>query len=581
MKKRLTVGVIATECYRNYTAEMLCGIIAQCYQADCNMIVLSTKNNFQEPVTSHNYHEADLFQLIGIPSFDGFIYDRNAFNHSEMQKQIDDLLKCAGKPVMLLDAGEHPFFENTVSHDPEAFELLAEHMIQVHGHRKIYCLTGQKKSSQAIERLEAYFHVMQRHGLYYDDSYYAYGDFWRVAPVNFAQRLITGEISMPEAVVCTSDIMANALIMELEKAGIRVPEDIAVTGFDGYLDEAQSDVSLTSYKKSYYQFGANAFRRLYRIITGRNCRRISAKCSRIQIGRSCGCMPVHHQTAKSHREKRLCSDHKEWFFQSELLFELMHTESLHELLSLIANRAYLICHWNQLRIFLTDAYLQSVRVGAQFPHHKDCCEVLWCDRARKSSSVSDRSMKQSEIVSYLTQEPDHPTAYYLSPLHMDERQFGFVALSFGRMPYCYQPEYCLFISYLCLALEHLERYGTHNTSRKKSIDNLQLYRYLMQIREEIQQHPESDWSVQELCQRTHVSRSYLQRMYKSYFGKSIFEELIDFRIQRAKELLCSSDYTISLIAELCGYASYTHFANQFKAKEGITPSAYRERSRKK
>lgn len=259
----------------------------------------------------------------------------------------------------------------------------------------------------------------------------------------------------------------------------------------------------------------------------------------------------------------------------------MHTESLHELLSLIANRAYLICHWNQLRIFLTDAYLQSVRVGAQFPHHKDCCEVLWCDRAGKSSGVSDRSMKQSEIVSYLTQEPDHPTAYYLSPLHMDERQFGFAALSFGRMPYCYQPEYCLFISYLCLALEHLERYGTHNTSREKSIDNPQLYRHLMQIREEIQQHPESDWSVQELCQRTHVSRSYLQRMYKSYFGKSIFEDLIDFRIQRAKELLYSSDYTISLIAELCGYASYTHFANQFKAQEGITPSAYRERSRKK
>lgn len=51
MKKRLTFGVITAECYRKHTSEMIHGIIAQCTQADCNIIVLSSKNNFQEPVT--------------------------------------------------------------------------------------------------------------------------------------------------------------------------------------------------------------------------------------------------------------------------------------------------------------------------------------------------------------------------------------------------------------------------------------------------------------------------------------------------------------------------------------------------
>lgn len=60
MKKRLTIGVITAECYRDYIDQMLRGIIAQSTLADCNAIVLAARNNFQEPVSPHIAHEADL-----------------------------------------------------------------------------------------------------------------------------------------------------------------------------------------------------------------------------------------------------------------------------------------------------------------------------------------------------------------------------------------------------------------------------------------------------------------------------------------------------------------------------------------
>ncbi len=116
MKKRLTVGIITAECYRDYTTDMICGILAQSERAGCNVIVLAARNNFQEPVSPHVAHEADLFRLIGLPEFDGFIYDQNAFALNGIRKKLDALLKRTGKPVMLLDAREHPFFDNTVSH---------------------------------------------------------------------------------------------------------------------------------------------------------------------------------------------------------------------------------------------------------------------------------------------------------------------------------------------------------------------------------------------------------------------------------------------------------------------------------
>ena len=579
MRKRKTIGVITAECYRDYIDQMLRGIIAQSTLADCNVIVLAARNNFQEPVSPHIRHEADLYRLIESPSFDGFIYDRNAFASGDIQKYLDDLLRGTGKPVMLLDAGEHPYFENTVSHDPDTFSLLIEHMIQVHGHRKIYCLTGTRGTAQAKERLETYFHVMQRHGLYYDESYYTYGDFWRNAPVQYAQRLISGELAMPDAVVCANDIMADTLIAALGKAGIRVPQDVAVTGFDGYLDDALSTVSLTSFPHSCYQLGADACRRLYSMITGRSCRRLRILHSGIQIGQSCGCVPVLRQSEKSRREARLLSVYKEWFYHSEVLFEMMHAESLHDLLFLVASRIYLVCHWNQFRIFLTNDYLSAVQTDPHPAGQKDFCEVLWTDRAGKSSGISAHPIDHSEIVSYLVQNPDHPSAYYLSALHMDERQFGIAALSFGKLFCCYQPEYCTLISYLCLALDQLEekrRLRPQNEDGGKEPENPQLYRQLLLIREEMQQHPEADWNVQKLCERTHVSRSYLQRMYKRYFGKSIFGELIDFRLQKARALLSSTEYPISQIAELCGYETYAHFAKQFKAQEGVTPSEFRK-----
>ena len=205
--------------------------------------------------------------------------------------------------------------------------------------------------------------------------------------------------------------------------------------------------------------------------------------------------------------------------------------------------------------------------------------MLWTDRAGKSSGISAHPIDQSEIVSYLVQNPDHPSAYYLSALHMDERQFGIAALSFGKLPCCYQPEYCTWISYLCLALEQLaekRKLRPQNADDRKEPENPRLYRQLLLIREEMQQHPESDWNVQKLCEQTHISRSYLQRMYKRYFGKSVFEELIDFRLQKAKDLLGSTEFPISQIAELCGYETYAHFAKQFKAQVGVTPSAFRK-----
>ena len=99
---------------------------------------------------------------------------------------------------------------------------------------------------------------------------------------------------------------------------------------------------------------------------------------------------------------------------------------------------------------------------------------------------------------------------------------------------------------------------------------------LKKLRREIHRAPELNWNLSELARRLNISKSYVQRLYQEHFGISYLDDLIAARIRMAQELLTATDLRISEISEACGYSNDTHFMRQFKAKTGITPSAYRK-----
>ena len=102
---------------------------------------------------------------------------------------------------------------------------------------------------------------------------------------------------------------------------------------------------------------------------------------------------------------------------------------------------------------------------------------------------------------------------------------------------------------------------------------------LCMLRSKMIKNPELPWNISEIAESLYLSKSYLQKIYKSYFNKSIIEEMIRFRIDKAKELLSSTDMTVTEISRKCGYSSYNYFVRQFRMCEGASPSEYREKCR--
>ena len=88
--------------------------------------------------------------------------------------------------------------------------------------------------------------------------------------------------------------------------------------------------------------------------------------------------------------------------------------------------------------------------------------------------------------------------------------------------------------------------------------------------------PQAKWQVAELSQEIGISPSQFQRIYKARFGVSPIADTIAARIEYAKYLLTSTDYTVSRISEELNYKSDIQFIQQFKSVMKTTPSKYRK-----
>lgn len=162
-----------------------------------------------------------------------------------------------------------------------------------------------------------------------------------------------------------------------------------------------------------------------------------------------------------------------------------------------------------------------------------------------------------------------------------------------RKPFSPQdPEYCRQIIKL-LAWENAE--SDRNSDEiidhllsvlfKKLLDqdheNLAIQHQLVQLRKEIYNSPEKDWSVKLMAEKLRISPSYLQAIYREKFNISCMNDVINRRINYAQDQLLNSNLSVNEVAIMAGYQNIEHFHRQFKKITKETPLQYRQASSRK
>ncbi|MGI5245229.1 LacI family DNA-binding transcriptional regulator [Dactylosporangium sp. CA-139066] len=133
------------------------------------------------------------------------------------------------------------------------------------GRRRIVTIAGPPDVSAGVDRLAGFREGLERAGL--EPGPIAYGDFTRPAGVHAMTRLLDHRPNL-DAVFCASDLMAVGALHALRQSGRRVPEDVALVGFDDLPLAAFTQPPLTTIKQPVEEIGAAAARQLLAQMSG-------------------------------------------------------------------------------------------------------------------------------------------------------------------------------------------------------------------------------------------------------------------------------------------------------------------------
>jgi LacI family transcriptional regulator len=172
---------------------------------------------------------------------------------------------------------------------------LVAHLIEEHGKRRLFHVDGPATAPDAKTRRLALQAVLGAHpGATLTGSFN--GRFALHSGEKAAERLLaetSGErFQLPDAIVCANDQMAIGVLRTLTAHGVRVPEDVAVVGFDDIFPAGLTDVALTTVHQPMRKVGERACDRLIELIAEPALRpEIEVLPTELVIRSSCGCPP--------------------------------------------------------------------------------------------------------------------------------------------------------------------------------------------------------------------------------------------------------------------------------------------------
>jgi len=200
--------------WSGFTSEMMHGVVRAAFDHDVDLL-LHTR---ERPDTN-----AEALVLAD-GRVDGALLLR------DWEDPLIDLLVDQGIPTTLIySRSRNPSVPSSCCDDELGGRMATEHLVSL-GHRRIMHLAGSRRSSAAVDRLKGFESILREHGIEPNP------DWIHVVPhsgvlLDRTMEALCGD-PRPTAVFAWSDDVALRLMAEARGAGLRIPEDLSVVGFD-------------------------------------------------------------------------------------------------------------------------------------------------------------------------------------------------------------------------------------------------------------------------------------------------------------------------------------------------------------
>jgi DNA-binding LacI/PurR family transcriptional regulator len=279
-----TIAIVFPYVSGPYFAAMISGVETEARQHDYHLLVYTVPANPAE----------ESFLPLLPARVDGMILADRCVSPEYLAE-----LAQRGVPCVLL-GGEVPgLVMNTITPENRSGAYQATLHFIDHGYRRIAIIAGPPSSDHSTERLLGYRDALAERDLPFNEDYVVGGDFHEDSGRDAMLRFLDLP-EPPEAVLASNDLMAIGAMGAIRSRGLRIPEDVALIGFDDLPMVAYLEPPLTTVRQSLYEMGSLAMRMLLRHIRDDTLPAETVSLpTELVVRRSCGCQgyaPWPHMT---------------------------------------------------------------------------------------------------------------------------------------------------------------------------------------------------------------------------------------------------------------------------------------------
>ena len=251
-RKSSTVLVLVPDIANPFFSRVIRGIEQSAQSLGYAVLLGDTQGERDREITYANMVKTS--QADGIIQLDCHIPFEDKNDRSSPIVNACDCVRGTDMPTVQLD-------------NVEAAKKMAEHLISL-GHSEIGVISGPENSTITNDRLRGFKAALEEAGLDYNPAHRMYGDY--TIPSGAMATIELLELNdPPSAILCMNDEMAIGAIRQVKKMGLRVPDDVSITGFDDINFAEYCDPSLTTVSQPAEEFGTNAMHMLVDLINGK------------------------------------------------------------------------------------------------------------------------------------------------------------------------------------------------------------------------------------------------------------------------------------------------------------------------
>ena len=292
LDKPLTFGFAAVADFTSYIGqEYIAGIMQAAADYGINLITMA------EAVHHSLMSESNMLpqfltkmQFMRAPLLDGLVTWASSLCEYMKAEKVQELFSSLA-PLPMVDIGylDIPGVPCIRIDNSLSMHHIVKHLVEVHGFSR-FAFIGSRYSRPHLQRLDFYRRELENFSLPCDENSIFLADSLDAADIAEQVEFLLQKHTDTQVIVTSSDIIASQVIIELEKRGLSVPDDIAVTGYNNQLVGVSSSAPITTINLVYFERGYQAVELLIDLIMQpEQDKKIREVGTTLIVRQSCGC----------------------------------------------------------------------------------------------------------------------------------------------------------------------------------------------------------------------------------------------------------------------------------------------------